>query len=188
MSIALQLLVNSLISGLVLALMAMGFHLAFRTAKVFHLAHGAVFVLGAYIAVAVSGWTPGVIGWVVAFTLALIGSGLMAWCMDRWVYRRLNAKGAGQEISLVASMGVYLFLTEALAWGFGNQAHSIDPPFNWTLDFTVLLLSSAQVLQAVVALFVIGYLIRLFKGERCPACADQATYNAIAHTAIRRKV
>lgn len=165
-SIALQLVVNSLISGLVLAVMAVGFHLAFRTVKVFHLAHGAVFVLGAYTMVAVTDLLPGAFGWALALLLAMAVSGLAAWFMNRWVYRRLNAKGAGQEISLVASMGLYLFLTEALAWGFGNQARAADLPWTWTLDLGILILPTAQLLQTVFASAILIALLRQFRSER----------------------
>ncbi|MBK7254011.1 MAG: hypothetical protein IPI04_08860 [Ignavibacteria bacterium] len=48
-SILLQLLINSLISGLILALIAVGFYLIFNTTKVFHIAHGAFYTLGGFI-------------------------------------------------------------------------------------------------------------------------------------------
>ena len=44
-----QLIFNSLVSGLLLALVAAGFNLIFSTTRVFHLAHGAVFVSAGYI-------------------------------------------------------------------------------------------------------------------------------------------
>ena len=45
-----QLLTNSLISGAIYALIALGFALIYRTVKFFHFAHGVVYTSGAYLA------------------------------------------------------------------------------------------------------------------------------------------
>ena len=46
----LQLFLNSLISGAIYALIALGFALIYRTVKFFHFAHGVVYTAGAYLA------------------------------------------------------------------------------------------------------------------------------------------
>ncbi len=166
MAIALQLLLNSLVAGSVLALMALGFHLAFRTAKVFHLAHGAVFVAGGYAHWSVFQFVQGYAGWALSIVSAIAIGGALAWAMNALVYQRLSAKGAGQEISLVASMGLFLFVSEGLAWAFGNQARVSGMPQSWTLDLAGVRLSPAQLQQALFAGGALLIFLRLFSTER----------------------
>ena len=45
-----QLVANGLITGSIYVLVALGFTVIYRTVKFFHLAHGAVYVVGAYVA------------------------------------------------------------------------------------------------------------------------------------------
>jgi len=164
MGIALQLLFNSLVTGLVLAVMAVGFHLAFRTAKVFHLAHGAVFVAGAYLYLLVRGDTSGM--GVPALLTVLAGGALLAWLMQVLVYRPLERRKAGQEISLIASMGLYLLVVEGLALAFGNQARMAF--FGDALPFSLgaLVVAPAQTTQLVAAVLALLLVVRLLHGER----------------------
>jgi branched-chain amino acid transport system permease protein len=181
-TIALQLVVNSLIAGLVLAVVAIGFHLAFRTVKVFHLAHGAVFAAGAYLYLLVGTALTGLAGFTVGLVAAVVGAGFVAWALDRLVYRRLAAKGAGQEISLVASMGMYILLVEGLAWMFGNQARTVALPWSGSFDLAGLMLAPAQGLQLLVCVVALGLLLLAFRSERAlafRAVMSQATIASV---------
>lgn len=56
-----QLIANGLIAGSIYALIALGFTVVYRTVKFFHLAHGAVYAVGAYVAYSLVirlGWNP----------------------------------------------------------------------------------------------------------------------------------
>ena len=45
-----QLILNGIIAGSIYSLIALGFVVIYRTVKFFHLAHGAVYAVGAYVA------------------------------------------------------------------------------------------------------------------------------------------
>jgi len=45
-----QLVLNGIIAGAIYALVGLGFALVYRTVRFFHLAHGAVYAVGAYVA------------------------------------------------------------------------------------------------------------------------------------------
>ena len=57
----LQLVLNGLIAGSIYALIAIGFVVIYRTVRFFHIAHGAVYAIGAYAAytaIRQLGWYP----------------------------------------------------------------------------------------------------------------------------------
>ncbi|MCI0668057.1 MAG: hypothetical protein L0Y43_08390 [Methylococcaceae bacterium] len=99
-----QLIFNSIVSGLLLALVSLGFGLIFSTTKVFHLAHGAIYVCGAYCYFWLAG--TGLPLWLSAIITAVFTAALAALC--EWlVYRPLDDKKSGQAITLISSMGIY---------------------------------------------------------------------------------
>lgn len=180
--VAIQLVVNSVIAGMILAVMALGFHLAFRTVRVFHLAHGAVFVAGAYIYVATSSLIPSMLGVFVGLLCGMIGAGVIAFVMDAIVYRKLSNKGASQEISLISSMGLYIFLVEALALSFGNQARSIGLPSTSSLNMGGLVLAPAQILQfgaCIAAMFLLLVGLRSQRALMFRAVMSQSTVASV---------
>lgn len=161
----LQLLLNSLISGLVLALVAVGFHLAFRTVRVFHLAHAAVFTIGAYILLYCTDGRSSWVVWMASLALAMVGAAAVAWTMDRLIYRRLSRQGSRSELSLVASMALYLLATEVLAWCFSNQARLATSPWEQTLHATGVGLTAPQVLQLVMGALTLFAVHRMSRGR-----------------------
>jgi len=164
MSIAVQLLFNSLVSGLVLAVMAVGFHLAFRTAKVFHLAHGAVFVTGAYLYLLVRGDAAAMR--LPALAAVLMGGAVLAWLMHILVYQPLERRRAGQEMSLIASMGLYMLVVEGLALAFGNQARMVGGDGSESLSMGAMMIAPAQGTQLLAAGAALLFTVRLLHGER----------------------
>lgn len=118
-----QILWSSLVSGLVLAVVASGFALIFRTNKVFHLAHGVSFATGGLVLWYVQGATGslflGTISGLVA--VALLGAAMEATVYSPMVKRRSN-----QALTMVASIAVYMIVVNALALTFGNGANILD--------------------------------------------------------------
>jgi branched-chain amino acid transport system permease protein len=102
-----QQLLNGLVVGGVYALFALGFTLVFGIHKILNLAHGAVFMTGAFIALyaVLAGW-PFWIG----FTLAVIGSGLLSVLIEITAFRRLRQSGEAEFGAIVSSIGANLII------------------------------------------------------------------------------
>lgn len=121
-----QLLINTLSSGLLLALVATGFLIVFRTTKVFHLAHGAIYVSAAYGTYALYESTPPFWGKAIICSLASIALVVViALLIEKLVYLPLEQKKSGQAITLISSVGIYLFIINTIALLFGNESKYI---------------------------------------------------------------
>lgn len=114
-----QQLVNALSLGCVYALFALGFTLVFGVLGVVNLAHGAVFMLGAYAALeaVVRLGLPLWAALVVAFLL----SGLVGLLIDVLVLRPLRARNAPHLIPMIATIGVAIFFNSAAQGLFGAE-------------------------------------------------------------------
>ena len=128
-----QLLINSLVVGIIYALMAIGFTVIYRTVRFFHFAHGVVYACGAYVAYAtfagishkaqVTSQQVSVIWlqWAIAILAGVIGAGIIGVVIDRIVYRPLRKRKAPNLVFLLASFGVFIFIQNLLQLIFGAQ-------------------------------------------------------------------
>jgi branched-chain amino acid transport system permease protein len=156
-----QLIFNSIVSGLLLALVAVGFNLIFNTTKVFHLAHGAVYVCGPYALVRflnLSGNTTDT-SWIVSVILSLMLVLVLAVLIEVLVYRPLSKRNASQTISLISSMGVYLLLVNLIALLFGNETKFLDTDLGKSIDLANIIIVPMQVVQLVTSLIILTLLI-----------------------------
>ncbi len=119
---AIQLL-NGVQYGLVLFLVASGLTLVFGILRVINLAHGAFYMLGAYLAFWISSSTG-------SFLLALLGGVAIAFVLglvleDLFV-RRLYGRDHLSQVLL--SFGLILVIDEARQVLFGKDVHSVEIP------------------------------------------------------------
>jgi branched-chain amino acid transport system permease protein len=162
----LQLIFNSLVAGVLLAVVALGFNFVFSTTKVFHLAHGAVYVCGAYSLLFFLqrynlGRSP--LFCFIAVLLALGVTVLIAVLIEVFVYQPLIRKKASQAISLISSLGVYILLTNFIALAFGNETKLQDIGLGGGLVFGSLVLMPVQLVELGTGLLLVWLIWRLSK-------------------------
>ena len=113
---------NSLALGGVLFTLAAGFSLIFGLMRIANLSHGAYFMFGAYIGLAVldRGY-----GFGVALLAAGLGVGLLGGIVERLVLRRL----AGNSLSQVlATLGVAFVIADGSLWLWGGDPRPVSAP------------------------------------------------------------
>ena len=119
----LQQLVNGLTVGSLYALMALGLTMVYGVLRVLHIAHAAVFTLGAYGGL----WAFQATGSFWAALAAAMASAVLAGlAMERWVYWPLLGKPP--IATLIASIGVFIGLEEVFRIVAGPQPYSLDVP------------------------------------------------------------
>jgi branched-subunit amino acid ABC-type transport system permease component len=162
-------ILNSLATGLLLFMMAVGLTIVFGLLDVLNLAHGAFFLVGAYLGYKLAGETVATWG---SFALALAAAVVLGAVMGvalMYLTRPLVKRGHLDQALL--TLGLALVIAELVQLIFGADNHAVAPPS--TLDGSVRVFGSTYpvyrlvviVLGAVVAAGV-WYLI-----ERTPAGA-----------------
>jgi branched-chain amino acid transport system permease protein len=114
-----QQIVNAISLGGVYALFALGFTLIFGVLNVINLAHGAVFMLGAYTAlkavVALQLPLPS------AILAAMLVTGAAGWLLDKLIFAPLRARRAPHLAPMIATIGVAIVLTSLIEGSFGAE-------------------------------------------------------------------
>jgi branched-chain amino acid transport system permease protein len=138
-------LLNGLAIGSLLFILAVGLSLIFGMMDVLNLAHGVLFLAGAYVAWGVAGQSPswpgflGAIG--VAAIVGIAGGGVLSLATER-LARRAHLDQA------LLTLGLALIAADGLSAAFGDDVHAINPPPG--LDGSVALLGKAYPIYRLV--------------------------------------
>ncbi len=144
-SVVLQLL-NGLSLSMLLFLLAAGLSLIFGIMNVINLAHGAFYLLGAYLGLSILNWTGSF--WL-AVVLAPLAVGLIGLVIETGLLRRLYRRDHLNQVIL--TFGLAYVLADAMRWIWGGEPRSIASPAPFDGFVQVL---GRQV--PVYRLFVIG--------------------------------
>lgn len=188
MAFFLETLFGGLMSGMLYALIGLGFVLIFKASGVFNFAQGAMVLLAALCMARFSVWIPAWFGFESKFLanlLAMIVTGAMmvvvAWAIERVVLRHL----VNQELTtlLMATLGISYFLDGAGQIMFGSAVYAIDvgmpkePMFLFEGMFEGgVLVNAEDMIAAAVAAALVGALALFFQytatGRALRAVAD----------------
>ena len=121
---------NGLQYGMLLFLISSGLTLIFGVMGVINLAHGSLFMIGAYLAFVVARWTGAL--WL-ALPAALIGGAVFGAALERVLFRRFYGREHLDQVLL--TFALILLFEEARSILLGNDFHSVPVPA--ALDFSV---------------------------------------------------
>jgi len=152
MAVFIQLLINSIVTGMLLSLVAIGFTYIFWVTRVFHLAHGGIYVAGAL----ASWWTlTKTNNWIFAIGFSIAIVSILIYLIEKAVYLPLNKKQSNQSISLIASTGLFVIIINVLALIFGNQIKVFENAPTGSFQFGQIILTKMQLIQTIVSLLTI---------------------------------
>ena len=122
-----QFLINGLVNGSMIALVALGFSLVYNTTRVFHIAYAGVYVWAGYLLYLFST----TLNWPVwaAFLAAMAGSAMINLLCEILLYAPLKRQGRSHDAVMISSVGVLIILISAVELLWGNAAFFLD--HNW---------------------------------------------------------
>ena len=126
---------KTFLNGLTLAslyfLVASGFTLVFGLMRNVNLAHGSLYLFGAYV-----GWFVGehTGSWVLAVLAGFFASALLGLLMQLLVFRHMQGQDLRQTL---VTIGLSIVLADLMLWAWGAEIYTFDPPA-WIYGSTTL--------------------------------------------------
>lgn len=153
----LQFLLNGIISGSLIAMMAMGFWFIFITTNLFHIAHGAIYTASAYVFYTL--YIAQGVPLALSFVASLIFSALLGLIMYFIVYSPLEKNKAPVGVKFISSLAVYIFIVNIIPIFYGNETKILSAGLSKSLSFGGLILTKIQVYQFIsfLILFILSY-------------------------------
>lgn len=152
----LEQLVNGITLGSIYAIVALGFTLVFGVLGIINMAHGEIFMVGAYIGVI----TTGVLGWPLwlGFIAAIIVTALLGYLLESLTLRPLRGKkGVSHLAPLISTIGVSIFLENMThhLFGAGNK------PFRTPFAELSIEIGSVTIYVVQIVIFAISILLMM---------------------------
>lgn len=148
-----QILLNGLIQGLLLALVGAGFALVYNATGVFHVAQGAIFAASPFVLMACMqagfGWPIGV----AASLLSAVGISCLYEILN---HGPLAKREASKEIHLIASLGAYIALVQIIAMVWGNETRVLRSGVDATFSFGTVILTRSQLAGGLTAVVLLA--------------------------------
>jgi branched-chain amino acid transport system permease protein len=120
------LFLKTTLNGLTLAalyfIVASGFTLVFGLMRNVNLAHGSLFLIGAYV-----GWIAGEYtgSWLLAVLAGFISAAIIGVLIQIIVFRRMQGEDLRQTL---VTIGLSIVLADLMLWYFGGEIYTFDPP------------------------------------------------------------
>ena len=115
-------LLNGVTLGALYFLVASGFTLIFGLMRNVNLAHGSLYLAGAYIGFEVSRVTG---SWVLAFPIAFIAMAILGIILQVFVFRHLDGQDLQQTL---ITIGISIVLADLMLWRWGGEFYQIYAP------------------------------------------------------------
>jgi len=142
-------LLNGVVFGLVVALIALGLSLIFGLMGVVNVAHGELFMLGGVVTWYVTNYFG---GYYAALLLAPLLVGGIGLGIERSILRPLGYK---PETTIVATIGILFIIQHSVLIFFGPAPRNIVPPIDFLIQFPGFGYSGYRVIVAVSALLLL---------------------------------
>ena len=157
-----RLFVVTVLNGMTLAalyfLVASGFTLIFGLMHNVNLAHGALFLLGAYVGYSVGDKTG---SWLLALAAGFLSSALAGVLMQVLIFRRMEGQDLRQTL---VTIGLSIVMADAFLWIWGGDIYQFDAPA-WligTVSLPVVNKYAAFRLVVLIIALVMGVALWLF--------------------------
>lgn len=153
--LAIELVIQGIVQGAIYALIALGLVLVYGLLRILHVAHAALYTLGAYIGVIIVNQGGHI---VVATAVSMVAVGFVGVGIYRFAYKPLLDKPP--LIALIASIGLFIAAEEIYRIIFGAYGMSfVQPPLQQQIElFKGFHLSTARISVVILSILFIGVL------------------------------
>jgi branched-chain amino acid transport system permease protein len=183
-----QVIINGLISGAAIGLLAVGFQACYLPTRVFFVAAARIYSLAPFIAYSVQQATGSLM---VGAVCSLLVSAGVALLLELLVHAPLDRRKAASSAHLVASLGAQITIVAAIAMIWGNQPKTLRQGLDTVTNWNGLIIAGAQWVMLFgslvsIALFL-GFLKFVNLGLNLRAMAENPKAFSLLLLARQRK-
>ncbi len=143
---------NGVVWGLIMALIALGLNLIFGLLHIINMAHGALYMLGAVFSWYVIEWTG---NYWLALVIAPVGVGLVGLALERGLLRTIEDQPL---VTIICTFGIMLVLQQLVLTYFGGTARRIALPIPGRIPLFDLQYPVMRIVIAAISVAVMGAL------------------------------
>ena len=155
----LQFLLNGIVTGVIFAMVGLGFAIVYNTTHIFHIVYGGIFTAAAYLFYFC---LQNQIGIIPSIVLAISGATLIGFAIEKSIYRPLHKKGFPPVTFIISSIGAMIVLVNLIALIWGNEPKTLSISMGKVVNLGEVLLTEMQIYQfSISIIFIIIFLVLL---------------------------
>lgn len=159
-----QILLNGIIQGALLSLLAIGFGLIYRSIGFFDLSYGALYTVSAYLMYLFFQILN--LNFLFSLLLSFLGIFFLSSILEKGVYLKFYRKNASPLTLMVASLGIYIILENTIALIFGNEIKIMSTKIEPVISIFNLTFSLTQAVQFTLGILLSVMIIILVKTNK----------------------
>lgn len=144
-----QILINGLIQGLFISLLAIGFSIVYNSTGIFHIAQGAIYSVAPFL---LFSFIKAGTGIPIAVLLTFAITIFLSMSFEKANHWPLYRKEASTMIQLISSLGIYIIIIQIVAIIWGNEARVLREGIDVTYNFSGLILTRSQMIGGIISL------------------------------------
>lgn len=147
-----QILLNGIIQGLLIALTATGFSVVYNSTGILHIAQGSIYALSPFLLLSFLQWGMGI---PLAISLAISISVILSVLFELMNHGPLHRKEASAPIHLISSLGIYIAAIQVIAIIWGNETKVLRDGIDVTYIISDIIITRSQALGGIISLLLI---------------------------------
>lgn len=176
----LQQIINGLTLGSSYAVIALGLTLIFGVLNIINMAHGEIFMIGAFIGLMLV--TVFKVNLFLSLIGAMIGGAILGYLLEVFALRPLRRKKVSHLAPLISTIGVSIFLESVALLIWGPQTRSFPNEFTGAvIDFQVFKISVVQIISlasAVILMIILNLWLKKTKVGKAIRATSLSTETA----------
>jgi branched-chain amino acid transport system permease protein len=182
-----QIIINGLISGLVITVVAIGFNAVYLPSRIFYIALGGVYAITPFIAWACLQYK---LPLVLAFLVSVGAAVVISIANEFFNHAPLENKKASPGAHLISSLGIYIIIIQVIAVIWGSETKVLREGIDKAFRIGSLIITKSQLISGIVSVFLIAafltWLNRNKLGIRFKALSDNPTELALRGFNIKK--
>jgi len=175
-----QVIINGLISGLVISVLAIGFNAVYLPTRIFYISLGGIYAITPFVAWACLQYKlPLGFAFLAAVLAALVISIANEYCNHAPLEKRKASPGA----HLISSLGIYIILIQVIAIVWGSETKVLREGIDKAFKIGSLIITKSQLISGLVSTLLIAAFLTWLKrhkmGIRFKALSDNPTELAL---------
>jgi branched-chain amino acid transport system permease protein len=168
-----QILINGLIQGLIIALSAIGFSIIYNSTGILHISQGALYAIAPYLMLSLVNTGCSI---AIAIAVTLTASVLISLLFEVLNHWPLYKKGAALQTHFISSLGIYIVFIQLISLIWGNDTRVLREGVDVLYGLMDVTITRSQALGGAISLVVIlcffAWLRRTSGGTKFMALSD----------------
>ncbi|HLP60509.1 MAG TPA: hypothetical protein VK186_16835, partial [Candidatus Deferrimicrobium sp.] len=182
-----QVIINGLISGLVISLLAVGFNAVYLPTRIFYISLGGIYAVTPFTAWACLQYK---FPWVSALLLSILVALIISMANEFFNHAPLEKRRASLGAHLISSLGIYIIIIQVIAIVWGSETKVLREGIDGIFKVGTLIITKSQLISGIVSLFMITGFLTWLKtnklGIRFKALSDNPTELALRGFNIKK--